>query len=191
VSKPVDGHIKVPMPIPLDPFTRPCQAVDTIPPISPRILKKKPPKRALWAAPLQPPPCQSSPQLWLSTQSLHTLHSGYSSLTCRPWYLTTLTPTPFHSSLRPLHPALRIKLTMVSSLVQPCSFATSGRYVDPYRRPLCVKEMRSPCTPRSQSRGDETGSKLVSSVTPTSSCGRSDSGMGEKRVSSSALSSFC
>ena len=38
---------------------------------------------------------------------------------------------PLHSSLRPLHPAFRIKLTSVSSLLHPCSFATSGKYVDP------------------------------------------------------------
>lgn len=66
-----------------------------------------------------------------STQSLHSFHSTYPNPTCCPSYVTN-SPFPSrharpHEELFPLHPALRINDTSVSSFVQPCSTATSGR----------------------------------------------------------------
>ncbi len=45
------------------------------------------------------------------------------------WYLRTLTARLRSSEMRPLQPALRMALSMASILSQPCSSATSGRYV--------------------------------------------------------------
>lgn len=82
-------------------------------------------------------PCSSTGvyQARRSTQSLHAFHSAYSSPITAPSYRIS-SPLPSvqafrHVALLPFHPAFRIKLTSVSSLVQPCSFATSGRYVEP------------------------------------------------------------
>lgn len=70
-------------------------------------------------APGASPPC---------VHCLHALHSAYPIATFLPIYVTTCkSPTLRQSSLRPVHPALRIKLTIVSSFVQSCSFGTSGR----------------------------------------------------------------
>lgn len=65
------------------------------------------------------------------THSLHRLHSSHPRLLFDPSYLTTsIGPLrSFHPlTLDPLlNPALRIRLVSVSSFVQPCSRATSGR----------------------------------------------------------------
>ena len=45
------------------------------------------------------------------------------------WYLRTLTARRRSSEMRPFQPALRMALSMASILSQPCSSATSGRYV--------------------------------------------------------------
>jgi len=88
-----------------------------------------------------------------------------------------------HLLLWPPHPAFLMRLTNVSSFVHPCSGATSGRYVAPYRRPLSVKLMRIPCVPSSQSMASSQSSKSVSSVTATSRDGSSLFVMGSNRVS--------
>ncbi|KUI56404.1 Ras-like protein 1 [Cytospora mali] len=61
--------------------------------------------------------------------------------------------------------AFLIRLTSACSLFHPCSLATSGRYVDPYRLPSNWKLIRIPCTPTSQSIKWSASSKSVSSVT--------------------------
>ena len=72
--------------------------------------------------------CLSPAHTAFSTHALHSAHFAYVTLAFRPWYRTQcMSATLAHSLLRPLHPALRIRLTTVSSLVQPCSIATSGR----------------------------------------------------------------
>ena len=89
------------------------------------------------------------------TQSLHSFHSPYSNPTASPSYLTN-SPLPSlhafsHPLLLPPHPAFFIKLTKASSFVHPCSSATLGRYVAPWRRPCRVKEIRMPWVPIVQS----------------------------------------
>lgn len=93
---------------------------------------------------------------------------------------------PALTLLPPSHPAFLIKLSTASSLDQPCSTATSGRYVAPSLRPRCVKLMRRPWVPRVQSSASAQGSKFARRVRLQEREGRRARGMGWKRVSSKA-----
>ena len=60
-----------------------------------------------------------------------------------------------------MYPALRTSSCRVVSLLHPCSDATSGRKVALNRLLRCLNSMVMPCTPTSQSRACEAGSKLT------------------------------
>lgn len=72
-------------------------------------------------------------------QLFHSAQSWCLALVMRPVYLTTLKSCTASHGLSVVlrsYPAFRIRLCRVSSLDHPCSTATSGRYVAPWRRLL-------------------------------------------------------
>ena len=123
-----------------------------------------------------------------SIQSFHVRQVCHVQSAPFPSYRTARrSATDLQSLLRPVQPAFRMRLIIVSSLDHPCSTATSGRYVAPYRRPRCVKEMRRPCVPRLHSNGWAQEVKVCKSVMCVAKEGSSEVWIGGKRVSSNAL----